>query len=163
LINFKFFKHKHHGHKQNSMTQKGPNANNEKVLVIGNRLANMNAYRKNDLEQLNTSHDALETLIQPSLNNNTNNLNNSIKKTPLSNNSLHVDSAVSMSGVSQQSILPAVTSSPVPPQPQTPPAPPRDDAQMVDFLSSFLFPISFIIFNIIYWMVYLNMQILSTN
>lgn len=41
----------------------------------------------------------------------------------------------------------------------TPPPPPpprqefRDDAQMVDFASSFLFPLSFIIFNIIYWMV----------
>lgn len=37
----------------------------------------------------------------------------------------------------------------------------RDDAQMVDFISSFLFPIAFIIFNILYWMVYLNMQVMS--
>ncbi len=32
---------------------------------------------------------------------------------------------------------------------------------MVDFVSSFLFPIAFIIFNILYWMVYLNMQVNS--
>ncbi len=139
------------------------------MLAIGNRLANMNAYRKNDLDQLNTSHDALETLLQPANNNNNSNnnnanLNSSIKKTPLSNNSLHVDSAVSMSGVSQQSIMPPAPSSPKPPpKPQTPPVIQRDDAQMVDFLSCFLFPITFIIFNIIYWMVYLNMQVLSTN
>jgi hypothetical protein len=44
-----------------------------------------------------------------------------------------------------------------------PALPLRDDAQLVDFISSFLFPIAFIIFNIIYWMVYLNMQVFSGN
>lgn len=39
----------------------------------------------------------------------------------------------------------------------------HDDAQLVDFASSFLFPLSFIIFNIIYWVVYLNMQVESSN
>jgi len=130
--------------------QKIPNTNNEKVLVIGNRLANLNTYKKNEQDPLNHSHDALESLLQPNLNH-----SNSIKKTPQSNNSLHVDSAVSISGVSQQSTPPAVPS----PMPPPPPLAPKDDAQMVDVVSSFLFPISFIIFNIIYWMVYLNMQI----
>lgn len=137
-----------------------PSVNNEKVLVIGNRLANLNAYRKPEQDQLNHSHDALESLLQPNLNH-----SNSIKKTPQSNNSLHVDSAVSISGVSQQSTPPAVPSPPppIPQPPPPPPVPPKDDAQMVDFVSSFLFPISFIIFNIIYWMVYLNMQVDSSN
>ena len=40
-----------------------------------------------------------------------------------------------------------------------PAIPLRDDAQMVDVVSGFLFPLAFIIFNIIYWMVYLNMEI----
>ena len=39
----------------------------------------------------------------------------------------------------------------------------KDDAQMVDFLSSFIFPIVFLIFNIIYWVIYLNMQVESNN
>lgn len=42
-------------------------------------------------------------------------------------------------------------------EPPKPALPIRDDAQLVDFISSFMFPIAFIIFNIIYWMVYLNM------
>ncbi|CAF0844269.1 unnamed protein product [Brachionus calyciflorus] len=128
------------------MTPKLPSYSptNEKVLVIGNRLAHMNSYNKSDIDNHN-SHEALESLLQP-------NRSGSIKKNPQSNHSLHVDSVVSISGVSQQSVPPAST-------PQAPPLPPRDDAQMVDFVSSFLFPISFIIFNIIYWMVYLNMQV----
>lgn len=157
------------------------NANNEKVLVIGNRLANLNYKKETDL--LNQSHEALESLLQA------NHGSNSIKKTPYSNNSLHVDSAVSISGVSQQSTPPAIGSptpiitthtvtagnsispagpavtAPIAPPAPTPtgpsPGPPRDDAQLVDFYSSFFFPISFVIFNIIYWMVYLNMQVES--
>jgi hypothetical protein len=143
--------------------QKLQNINsNEKVLVIGNRLANLNAYRRNEHESLHQSNEALESLIQ------SNHLpNNSNTKLPYSNNSLHVDSAVSISAASQHS-SPMVQIPPSPPPAPTPaPAPPplpsRDDAQMVDFVSSFLFPISFIIFNIIYWMVYLNMQVLSEN
>jgi hypothetical protein len=125
--------------------------NNEKVLVIGNRLANLNSYKKSDSDPLTNSQEALENLLQS-------NHCNSFKKKPYSNNSLHVDSAVSISGVSQQS------NSAIPsPPPALLTAPPRDDAQMVDFVSSFLFPISFIIFNIIYWMVYLNMQVQSGN
>ena len=106
-------------------------------------------------------NDQLESLLHP------NNLNTScsIKKTPYSNNSLQVDSAASMSGVSQQSTPPTLAS-PVMSQ-TTPPTTSvgelGDDAQKVDLVSSFLFPISFIIFNIIYWMVYLNMQVESNN
>ncbi len=142
--------------------QKIQNINtNEKVLVIGNRLANLNAYKRSEPEGLHQSHEALESLIQ------SNHLtNNSNTKLPYSSNSLHVDSAVSISAASQHS-SPVVQIPPSPPPAPTPaPAPPtpsRDDAQMVDFVSSFLFPISFIIFNIIYWMVYLNMQVLSEN
>ena len=35
--------------------------------------------------------------------------------------------------------------------------PSRDYAQLLDFVSSFLFPLVFIIFNIIYWVSYVNM------
>lgn len=178
----------------------------EKVLVIGNRLANMN-YKK-DQDLLHQSHEALDTLL-PSMGNHVltggqhqhqhhtsggvggggghHHTTNSMKKTPQSTNSLHVDSAVSISGASQQSTPPPFMAGPgqqqptstvvtvaaapqLPPPPPPPPpasaaqaAPLRDDAQMVDFASSFLFPISFIIFNIIYWMVYLNMQVESGN
>jgi hypothetical protein len=131
--------------------QLNANANNEKVLAIGNRLANLNSYKKSDTDPLSNSQEALENFLHP-------HHSNSFKKKPYSSNSLHVDSAVSISGVSQQSN--SAISSPIP---NLPAAPPRDDAQMVDFVSSFLFPISFIIFNIIYWMVYLNMQVQSGN
>jgi hypothetical protein len=143
------------------MVQKMSNTNNcnnnEKVLMIGNRLANLNVYRKNDVDPLNNSQDHLESLLQhqTSVLSNT----NSIRKNKMhSSNSLHVDSAVSISGGSQQSTphgLPIVqpTPPPPPPAPPAPPAPIKDDAQIVDFVSSFLFPVSFIIFNIIYWMV----------
>lgn len=142
---------------------------NEKVLMIGNRLANMNYKREQDI--LNQSIEALDTLLPASTGPNHIHHhqhtglhhNHSIKKTPHSTNSLHVDSAVSISGASQQSTPPPPPqTAPIPPPAQaTPTQPPRDDAQMVDFASSFLFPISFIIFNIIYWMVYLNMQVES--
>ena len=39
--------------------------------------------------------------------------------------------------------------------------PMRDDAQMVDFASCILFPTAFILFNISYWMIYLNMNVLN--
>lgn len=156
----------------------------EKVLVIGNRLANLNYKKEEDL--LGQSQEALDKLLhnQPGGNHihhhgGPHHHGGSFKKTatPHSTTSLHVDSAVSISGASQQSTPPipyppppAVAPPPPPSQPppatQTPappPGPPRDDAQMVDFASSFLFPISFIIFNIIYWMVYLNMQVESGN
>jgi hypothetical protein len=160
--------------------------NNEKVLVVGNRLANLNAtYKRSDRSDSNEALDAL-------LNNNQQHQHqlpilNYKKQQPHSNTSLHIDSALSVSGHSQQS---TPTSSPLagsgmgglgqtspnnnnntallsqplfPPPVQTATPPPAnivtDDAQMVDFVSSFLFPISFIIFNIVYWMVYLNMQV----
>ena len=116
------------------------NASNEKVLAIGNRLANLNTYsnKKSDMmEPLSNSHEALESLLQPTQ-------SNSFKKKPYSAHSLHVDSAVSISGVSQQSN--SAVPSPTPPTSSLPTLPPRDDAQMVDFVSSFLFPIIFIIF-----------------
>jgi len=37
--------------------------------------------------------------------------------------------------------------------------PVRDSAQFVDLVSAVLFPVAFIVFNIIYWMVYLNMHV----
>ena len=54
---------------------------------------------------------------------------------------------------------------------QTPPEPatqqsPRDSeaadlAQLIDLLSSFLFPTSFLFFNVLYWYVYLKLNVLS--
>jgi hypothetical protein len=156
------------------MVQKIPDSTgNEKVLVIGNRLANTNSYKKGEnVDFLNQSHDQLEKLIHPHLNH-----SNSIKSkyNPYSNNSMHVDSAVSISAVSQQSAAPTVIASASVVQPTTTPGPvaaagasassgpPKDDAQKIDFVSSFLFPISFIVFNIVYWMIYLNMQVESSN
>jgi hypothetical protein len=125
-------------------------------LVIGNRLANTISYKKGEnVDHLNQSHENLEKLIQPHLNH-----SNSFKKHPYSNHSLHVDSAVSISGVSMQSTPVVVTTSQLPASPPAVSAPQKDDAQMVDFVSSFAFPIMFIIFNIIYWMVYLNSKLL---
>ena len=81
------------------------NINNEQILLIGNRLANLNATKKKNMV------------------------------THLAPPQATIASPMSL----------------------------KDDAQMVDIISSFLFPISFIIFNIIYWMVYLNMQVNSGN
>ena len=36
----------------------------------------------------------------------------------------------------------------------------KNNAEMVDFVSSFMFPISFIIFQVVYWIVYLNSKYL---
>jgi hypothetical protein len=141
--------------------------NNEKVLMIGNRLANLNVYKKSDIDPLNHSQDQLDALLQHQTSINSNSIKNKLH----SSNSLHVDSAVSISGGSQQSTPHAVPQAPVqaappPPPPPAPPAPAvplRDDAQLVDIVSSFLFPISFIIFNIVYWITYLNMEINHTG
>ena len=108
------------------MIQRISNSNlHDKVLIIGNRLAN---------ERNNSMNDP----------------NNEIIKC----------------NGSQLELRPKLA----PPAPPPLPAPAvnsnqglRDDAQMVDFISSFLFPLSFIVFNIIYWMVYLNMQVESNN
>ncbi|KAI3384500.1 hypothetical protein SNEBB_011403 [Seison nebaliae] len=35
----------------------------------------------------------------------------------------------------------------------------QDSAEMIDFLSRFIFPFAFVLFNIIYWMIYLNMEV----
>jgi hypothetical protein len=200
LLILKNEKHKHE--RKMNMSQKAANSaaaaavGTEKVMAIGNRLANLNIYKKpNDLDGLTNSNEALESLLHHNHNHNHHQNNNqphhihsnqnSYKKKLYSTTSLHVDSAVSISGASQQSdsatqsptliTAPAAPIATVPPAPPPPPSlsavaalpavPPRatDDAQMVDFASSFLFPISFIIFNIIYWMVYLNMQVTSGN
>jgi hypothetical protein len=62
-------------------------------------------------------------------------------------------SNISTTTAAQKNTPNATTSTPAPLTPV------RDDAQMVDVVSGFLFPLAFIIFNIIYWMVYLNMEI----
>lgn len=134
----------------------GPNhSNNEKVLMIGNRLANLNQYQGGQ----NHSQDHLEGLLQHQ----TSTHSSTMQRHKLhSSNSLHVDSAVSISAGSQLS-TPQAQCLPTQPPPQNSPQFLKDDAQMVDFVSSFLFPIVFIIFNIVYWMVYLNMQVESDN
>lgn len=87
--------------------------NNEKVLMIGNRLANLNQYQAGGH---NHSQDHLENLLQHQ---------NSIQSNTMqrhklhSSNSLHVDSAVSISAGSQQS-SPQAQCLPVPPPPPGP-------------------------------------------
>lgn len=150
--------------------------NNEKVLVIGNRLANIGGslYRRSDCNDLTNSQT--EVFLPKSISSNNN--GGHMKK---STNSIHIEPLFTNSMIQQPFGTPLTKSVPQTPQspsipatpqiqeppkqapPSTPPATVRDDAQLVDFISSFMFPIVFIIFNIVYWMVYLNMHVSSGN
>ena len=114
------------------MIQRISNSNlHDKVLIIGNRLAN---------ERHNSMSDHNSDIIKCNSGSGHADLRASKKKPPLP---LANPAATASNAPTYQGI--------------------RDDAQMADFISSFLFPLSFIIFNIIYWMVYLNMQVESSN
>jgi hypothetical protein len=111
-----------------------------KVLAIGNRLANIRSFSKNSEKN--------ETLLANHII-----LNDSFKTSESPINNL------------KKSNLPVVVLDPKSepkthaPPPVTPTKSHKDDAQMVDFLSMFLFPVAFIIFNIVYWLYYLNMHV----
>jgi hypothetical protein len=132
---FNFYKQKHkHDQKKLQMIQRISNSNlHDKVLIIGNRLAN---------ERQNSMCDQNSDIVKSNSNGIQADLRAS-KKSPIQTQSLVGTAMPVPTGSSNQGI--------------------RDDAQMADFISSFLFPLSFIIFNIIYWMVYLNMQVESSN
>ncbi|CAF3754641.1 unnamed protein product [Rotaria socialis] len=127
--------------------------------VIGNRLAQVHFYKKDDAQD---GGEMMETLVHKSSGGDRNTSGNT---------SSHVQYS-SMSNANVTSSTPAIAPPPPPPPPPPPviavpqpariaqPAKPiRDSAQFVDIVSAVLFPVAFIVFNIIYWMVYLNMHV----
>lgn len=93
------------------------------MLIIGNRLANEHT---NEMKQCNGNANQMD-------------IRYSIHGSPIKPNDAAVKSQSPTTATT-----PATTIS-------SRPEMTRDDAQMVDFASSFLFPLSFVIFNIIYW------------
>ncbi len=93
------------------------------MLIIGNRLANEHT---NEMKQCNGSTNQMD-------------IRYSIHGSPIKPND----------AVKSQS--PTTATTPATANSSRPDMMTRDDAQMVDFASSFLFPLSFVIFNIIYW------------
>ncbi len=90
--------------------------NNEKVLMIGNRLANVNQY-PNGQHLNNTSHEHLESLLQHQVSLQS---NSSQRNRLQSSNSLHVDSAVS---IGSKQLQPVAVPAPATPAPAPAPAP----------------------------------------
>ncbi|CAF1206981.1 unnamed protein product [Adineta ricciae] len=118
--------------------------------VIGNRLAQVQFYKKEDG---NDSAETMEALVHKS---------SSADRNAGGNASSHVQySAMSNSSgpISTQAnpLQQVVSAQPAPIAKAAKPV--RDSAQFVDLVSAVLFPVAFIVFNIIYWMVYLNMQV----
>ncbi|UJR28571.1 hypothetical protein I4U23_009804 [Adineta vaga] len=118
--------------------------------VIGNRLAQVQFYKKDDA---NDSAETMEALVHKSSGGDRNTSGNA-------------SSHVQYSAMSNANPLTSTQSNPLPqvvlPQPAMiakAAKPVRDSAQFVDIISAVLFPVAFIVFNIIYWMVYLNMQV----
>ncbi|CAF0901842.1 unnamed protein product [Rotaria sp. Silwood1] len=120
--------------------------------VIGNRLAQVHFYKKEDTHG---SGETMETLVHKSS-------SGGGDRNTSGNASSHVQySSMSNANASSSTQLNA-TPQVVLPQPAriTKAAKPvRDSAQFVDLVSAVLFPVAFIVFNIIYWMVYLNMHV----
>ncbi|CAF3221471.1 unnamed protein product [Rotaria socialis] len=126
--------------------------------VIGNRLAQVHFYKKDDAQD---GGEMMETLVHKSSGGDRNTSGNT---------SSHVQYS-SMSNANVTSSTPAIAPPPPPPPPPPviavpqpariaqPAKPIRDSAQFVDIVSAVLFPVAFIVFNIIYWMVYLNMHV----
>lgn len=115
--------------------------------VIGNRLAQVHFYRKDEAQG---ATETMETLVHKT-NANTNERNAAHGHyAPISNTNTATPSAAP---IAQQ----VVVSQPAPIAKAAKPV--RDNAQFVDLVSAVLFPVAFIVFNIIYWMVYLNMQV----
>ncbi|CAF2061537.1 unnamed protein product [Rotaria magnacalcarata] len=123
--------------------------------VIGNRLAQVHFYKKDDAQD---GGEMMETLVHKS---------SGGDRSMTRNTSSHVQ----YSSMSNSNVTPATAPPPPPPPPPAaiavpqaariaqPAKPVRDSAQFVDIVSAVLFPVAFIVFNIIYWMVYLNMHV----
>ncbi|CAF3556480.1 unnamed protein product [Adineta steineri] len=118
--------------------------------VIGNRLAQVQFYKKEDV---NDSGETMEALVHKSSGgdrNTSGNTSSHIQYSALSNMnppSSNPATPIPQVALSQSATI-AKAAYPV-----------RDSAQFVDLVSAVLFPVAFIVFNIIYWMVYLNMQV----
>ncbi|CAF1459292.1 unnamed protein product, partial [Adineta steineri] len=118
--------------------------------VIGNRLAQVQFYKKEDA---NDSGETMEALVHKSSGgdrNTSGNTSSHIQYSALSNMnppSSNPATPIPQVALSQSATI-AKAAYPV-----------RDSAQFVDLVSAVLFPVAFIVFNIIYWMVYLNMQV----
>ncbi|CAF1237106.1 unnamed protein product [Rotaria sordida] len=116
--------------------------------VIGNRLAQVHFYKKDDTHQTNI--ETTETLARKTSVTEKNLRSGSITSPLIQNSAISNTTAPSQTPqviLSQQAPV-SKTAKPI-----------RDTAQLVDLVSAILFPVAFIVFNIIYWMVYLNMQV----
>ncbi|CAF3384933.1 unnamed protein product [Rotaria sp. Silwood1] len=116
--------------------------------VIGNRLAQVHFYKKDDTHHPNT--ETTETLARKA--------SAADKNLTSGNTASSLIQNSSISNTTAPSPTPQVILSPPAPVQKTA-KPVRDTAQLVDLVSAILFPVAFIVFNIIYWMVYLNMQV----
>ncbi|CAF2086550.1 unnamed protein product [Rotaria magnacalcarata] len=117
--------------------------------VIGNRLAQVHFYKKDDTHH-QTSAETTETLVHKASAAEKNLVGANTASSLVHNSSL---SNTNAPAPAPQVILPL----PAPVQKTAKPV--RDTAQLVDLISAVLFPVAFIVFNIIYWMVYLNMHV----
>lgn len=119
-------------------------------------MANINTYKRAELDDplLNNSNNSSTYRTQHG---------SFIQISTNGKNSLAIDSPQAMNPSNGQSTLHLdknfTESQPQTPSKQAKPPVTRDDAQMIDFAASFIFPCAFIIFNIIYWMIYLNMHV----
>ncbi|CAF3494865.1 unnamed protein product [Rotaria socialis] len=117
--------------------------------VIGNRLAQVHFYKKDDTHH-QTPAETTETLMHKM----------SVVEKNLTgpNTASSLVHNPSLSNTSAPAPIPQVILPPPAPVQKTA-KPVRDTAQLVDLISAVLFPVAFIVFNIIYWMVYLNMHV----
>ncbi len=122
------------------------------------RQQQQNQNKKNEQGFKNTEN---VLLIGCRLANSTSNLNKISRDPTLFQNHIVVQSKInSLTNATTSTIT--TTKTTTIPTPSTPTSG-KDDAQMVDFASSIIFPLLFILFNIVYWTFYLNMDILSSN
>ncbi|CAF0842831.1 unnamed protein product [Adineta ricciae] len=118
--------------------------------VIGNRLAQVHFYKKDDAHHSNA--ETMETLVHK-----TSGAERNLGGGTTTTTTSHTHYST-MSNTSAPSQTPQVVLS-QPAQLAKAAKPVRDSAQFVDLVSAVLFPVAFIVFNIIYWMVYLNMHV----
>jgi hypothetical protein len=118
-------------------------------------------YQKQEHQGFKNSENVL--LIGCRLANSTSNLNKITSDSSLVQNHIVLKSQANSPTTTSATTSTATTSTKVTTSLSSPPANGKDDAQMVDFASSIIFPILFILFNIVYWSVYLNMSVLSSN
>ncbi|CAF4422207.1 unnamed protein product [Rotaria socialis] len=117
--------------------------------VIGNRLAQVHFYKKDDTHH-QTPAETTETLMHK--------MSVVEKNLTGANTASSLVHNPSLSNTSAPAPIPQVILPPPAPVQKTA-KPVRDTAQLVDLISAVLFPVAFIVFNIIYWMVYLNMHV----